>query len=92
MKALQSCSTSDPIVWAPSVVKRDENMREPAASGDRVHVAIIGTGLAGLTTAYLLQNDENTRYRVTLFEQVCCMETILCVSRLVDQLLTHSAG
>ncbi|KAF5020683.1 hypothetical protein F66182_7281 [Fusarium sp. NRRL 66182] len=32
-------------------------------------VAIIGTGLAGLTTAYLLRNDERGRYGVTLFEQ-----------------------
>lgn len=31
-------------------------------------VAVIGTGLAGLTTGYLLQGDE--RYNVTLFEQV----------------------
>jgi protoporphyrinogen oxidase len=33
-------------------------------------VAVIGTGLAGLTTAYLLQNDDQKRYQVTLFEQV----------------------
>ncbi|OLN86238.1 hypothetical protein CCHL11_04145 [Colletotrichum chlorophyti] len=32
-------------------------------------VAVVGTGLAGLTTAYLLQNDEKQRYAVTLFEQ-----------------------
>ncbi|KAH7136366.1 hypothetical protein EDB81DRAFT_802011 [Dactylonectria macrodidyma] len=32
-------------------------------------VAIIGTGLAGLSTAYLLQNDQHKRYAVTLFEQ-----------------------
>jgi len=32
-------------------------------------VAIIGTGLSGLTTAYLLHNDEKKRYKVTLFEQ-----------------------
>lgn len=30
-------------------------------------VAIIGTGLAGLSSAYLIKGD---RYRVTLFEQV----------------------
>lgn len=36
----------------------------------KTSVAIIGTGLAGLTTAYLLQNDEQQRYKVTLFEQV----------------------
>lgn len=33
-------------------------------------VAVIGTGLAGLTTAYLLRSDERGRYAVTLFEQV----------------------
>ena len=33
-------------------------------------MAIIGTGLSGLTTAYLLHNDEKKRYGVTLFEQV----------------------
>ncbi|KAM0425839.1 hypothetical protein ACHAPT_008777 [Fusarium lateritium] len=32
-------------------------------------VAVIGTGLAGLTTAYLLRSDEQRRYAVTLFEQ-----------------------
>ncbi|KAM0244472.1 hypothetical protein ACHAQJ_010755 [Trichoderma viride] len=32
-------------------------------------VAIIGTGLAGLTTAYLLHHDTQKRYEVTLFEQ-----------------------
>ncbi|KAM0250832.1 hypothetical protein ACHAP5_002049 [Fusarium lateritium] len=32
-------------------------------------VAIVGTGLAGLTTGYLLQGDERKRYSVTLFEQ-----------------------
>ncbi|RMJ20235.1 hypothetical protein CDV36_000124 [Fusarium kuroshium] len=32
-------------------------------------VAVIGTGLAGLTTAYLLHSDEREQYAVTLFEQ-----------------------
>ncbi|KAK0726286.1 hypothetical protein B0T21DRAFT_350439 [Apiosordaria backusii] len=32
-------------------------------------VAIIGTGLAGLTTAHLLQNDPKKRFAVTLLEQ-----------------------
>ncbi|CAI6100490.1 unnamed protein product [Clonostachys chloroleuca] len=35
----------------------------------QARVAIIGTGLAGLTTAHLLHNDERQRYSVTLFEQ-----------------------
>ncbi|KAK1452945.1 hypothetical protein CCUS01_01962 [Colletotrichum cuscutae] len=34
-----------------------------------LRVAVVGTGLAGLSTAYLLQNDEQQRYAVTLFEQ-----------------------
>lgn len=38
--------------------------------GDRSRVAIIGTGLAGLTTAYLLHQDKQKGYDVTLFEQV----------------------
>ncbi|KAM0326353.1 hypothetical protein ACHAQA_006955 [Verticillium albo-atrum] len=44
---------------------------DPAdANGSRQErVAIIGTGLAGLTTAHLLQNDDQNRYAVTLFEQ-----------------------
>ncbi|KAK1249549.1 hypothetical protein MKX07_003065 [Trichoderma sp. CBMAI-0711] len=41
-----------------------------AADGERkTRVAIIGTGLAGLTTAYLLHRDSQKRYEVTLFEQ-----------------------
>ncbi|KAK4442724.1 hypothetical protein QBC34DRAFT_452934 [Podospora aff. communis PSN243] len=35
----------------------------------RLRTAIIGTGLTGLTTAYLLHNDEQRRYDVTLLEQ-----------------------
>ncbi|KAF6808834.1 hypothetical protein CSOJ01_07302 [Colletotrichum sojae] len=36
---------------------------------DPVRVAVVGTGLAGLTAAYLVQNDEHRRYAVTLLEQ-----------------------
>ncbi|WDK09215.1 hypothetical protein CGRA01v4_00493 [Colletotrichum graminicola] len=39
------------------------------ASEAPVRVAVVGTGLAGLTAAYLLQNDEQQRYAVTLLEQ-----------------------
>ncbi|KAF4454780.1 hypothetical protein FALBO_15771 [Fusarium albosuccineum] len=35
----------------------------------RTRVAVVGTGLAGLTTAYLLRSDQKRRYAVTLFEQ-----------------------
>lgn len=37
---------------------------------DPIRVAIVGSGLAGLTTAYLLQNDKQRRFEVTIFEQV----------------------
>ena len=33
-------------------------------------VAIVGSGLAGLTTGYLLHQDPNQRFAVTLFEEV----------------------
>ncbi|KAK0752628.1 hypothetical protein B0T18DRAFT_388540 [Schizothecium vesticola] len=35
----------------------------------RIRTAIVGTGLAGLTTAHLLQTDPQQRYSVTLFEK-----------------------
>lgn len=44
--------------------------RHQTNSEAKSRVAIIGTGLAGLTTAYLLHNDKQKRYEVTLFEQV----------------------
>lgn len=46
----------------------------------QTRVAIIGTGLAGLTTAYLLHNDARDRFRVTLFEQVCNNHQVLVSS------------
>lgn len=45
-------------------------LRPADGRSDRSRVAIIGTGLAGLTTAYLLHQDQQKRYDVTLFEQV----------------------
>ncbi|KAL2018429.1 hypothetical protein VTK56DRAFT_848 [Thermocarpiscus australiensis] len=41
--------------------------RQSISSQERV--AIVGTGFAGLTTAYLLHNDAQKRYAVTLLEQ-----------------------
>ncbi|KAK8073154.1 hypothetical protein PG996_006502 [Apiospora saccharicola] len=37
--------------------------------GNKMKVAIVGTGMAGLATGYLLQHDELQRYSVTLFEK-----------------------
>ncbi|KAM3508647.1 hypothetical protein MY11210_006649 [Beauveria gryllotalpidicola] len=42
---------------------------EAADARPKTRVAIVGTGLAGLTTAYLLQQDKQARFDVTLFEQ-----------------------
>jgi NAD(P)-binding Rossmann-like domain len=39
-------------------------------SDSQSRIAIVGTGLAGLVTAYLLHNEPKSRYRVTLFERV----------------------
>lgn len=36
----------------------------------RQRVAVVGSGLAGLTAAYLLQNDRKQRYEVIVFESV----------------------
>lgn len=34
------------------------------------NVAVVGTGMAGLATAYLLNHDFRQRYSVTVFENV----------------------
>ena len=50
----------------------DKNSRSsPPSSGHNnpQQVAVIGTGLAGLTTAYLLNSDPEKRYHVTLIDQ-----------------------
>lgn len=36
----------------------------------RQTVAVVGSGMAGLTTAYLLHRDPQQRYRVILLEKV----------------------
>ena len=36
----------------------------------RNHVAVIGTGMAGLVIAYLLRNDTRGRFEVEVFEKV----------------------
>ncbi|KAH8172276.1 NAD(P)-binding rossmann-like domain-containing protein [Sarocladium implicatum] len=44
-------------------------MRHSDRDGQPVRVAVIGTGLAGLTTAHLLHTDERKRFEVTVFER-----------------------
>ena len=39
-------------------------------STPRQHVAVIGTGMAGLVTAYILRNDPQGRFEVEVFEKV----------------------
>ncbi|ETS81804.1 hypothetical protein PFICI_06806 [Pestalotiopsis fici W106-1] len=41
----------------------------PRPSNSQTPVAVVGTGLAGLVTAYLLHNDPLQRFHVTLFEK-----------------------
>lgn len=36
----------------------------------QLRVAVVGSGLAGLVTAYLLHHDREQRYDVTVFEEV----------------------
>ena len=40
-------------------------------------VAIVGSGMAGLVTAYLLHNDLRERYSVTIFESVRMSRVLL---------------
>lgn len=42
---------------------------EPQAKA-RVTVAVVGSGMAGLVTAYLLHRDPKQRYQVTVYEEV----------------------
>lgn len=37
---------------------------------DKQTVAVVGSGMAGLVTAFLLQQDKKNRYDVQLFETV----------------------
>ncbi|KAK2616671.1 hypothetical protein QQS21_000494 [Conoideocrella luteorostrata] len=54
-------------------LSKEQPQAEPANCARKIRVAIVGTGLAGLTTAYLLQQDKQKRYHVTLFEQAEAM-------------------
>lgn len=58
---------------ACAMAKKQSLQRPPDADTTpkpKISVAIIGTGLAGLATAYLLHQDKRTRFEITLFEQV----------------------
>lgn len=37
---------------------------------DRVKVAVVGSGMAGLATAWALHNDPSGKFDVTVFEKV----------------------
>jgi protoporphyrinogen oxidase len=47
----------------------------PSQGPDRQKVAVIGSGMAGLVTAYLLRTDAS-RFEVELFERVSSSSTI----------------
>ena len=44
--------------------------RSSGKQNDRTKVAVVGTGMAGLVTAWLLNGDPQMRYEVELFESV----------------------
>jgi len=48
-------------------------MSTPPHAHERERVAVVGSGLAGLLSAYLLARDG--RYAVTIFESVRCAGT-----------------
>lgn len=48
-------------------MKRESHDDGPARSS----VAVVGTGMAGLATAYLLSRDPERRFDVEVFEAVC---------------------
>lgn len=46
-------------------------------------VAVVGTGMAGLVTAYLLHRDPHRQYQVQLWERVSSA-LVLCISDGID--------
>jgi predicted NAD/FAD-binding protein len=46
-------------------------MTEPKRGPERSSVAVVGTGMAGLSAAHLLKNDPQGRFDVEVFEAVC---------------------
>lgn len=54
-------------------------------------IAVVGSGLAGLLTSYLLQQDTKQRYAVTLFEEVSLSrESIQYDSNIIRRKLSPS--
>lgn len=48
---------------------------EKSENALRKSVAVVGTGMAGLVTAYLLRQDKYNRFDVEVFEAVCIMRS-----------------
>ncbi|KAK7994637.1 hypothetical protein PG991_016225 [Apiospora marii] len=59
--------------WLAKTEQGEVDKGEPAVTttpfDNKMRVAIVGTGMAGMATGYLLQQDELQRYSVTLFEK-----------------------
>ncbi|KAG6315660.1 hypothetical protein E4U22_007686 [Claviceps purpurea] len=49
--------------------QKHEQQYEEASEKSVTRVAVVGTGLAGLSTAYLLDQDKQKRFSVTVFEK-----------------------
>lgn len=57
--------------------QKHEQQYEEASEKSVTRVAVVGTGLAGLSTAYLLDQDKQKRFSVTVFEKVCCAHRLV---------------
>lgn len=51
-------------------------MQEPSHSNGRTSVAVVGTGMAGLVSAYLLNKDPERRFDIEVFEAVRVQKSI----------------
>lgn len=59
------------------------------ARQDRKAVAVIGSGMAGLVVAYLIQQDKHSRYDVQIFETVIRLFLLYFVRCFFNPLLTY---
>ncbi len=55
---------------------------QQAEDGSRTSVAVIGSGMAGLVSAYLLTQDKDQRFDVEVFETVCMRRIAGCLGRI----------